>query len=55
MYRSLFQNATIVAIALSDFHKIIVIVCETFSPKSKLKEIVYRNYKKFDIDEVKVN
>ena len=55
MYRSLFQNTRIVVTGLSDFHKIIAIVCETSFPKSKLKEIVYRNYKKFGIDAFKMN
>ena len=57
MYRSLitnsimrFQNTTIVATGLSDFHKMIVTVRKTSFPKSKPKEIVYRNYMKFDID-----
>ena len=41
MYRSLtnsitsFRNTITVATALSDFHKMIVIVCETSFPKSK--------------------
>ena len=45
-----FQNTTTVATGLSDFHKMIVTVCKTSFPKSKPKEIVYRNYMKFDID-----
>ena len=45
-----FQNTTTVATGLSDFHKMIVTVCKYSFPKSKPKEIVYRNYKKFDIE-----
>ena len=45
-----FQNTIAVAAGLSDFHKMIVTVCKNSFPKSKPKEIVYRNYKKFDID-----
>ena len=45
-----FQNTTAVAIGLSDFHKIIVTVCKNSFPKSKPKEIIYRNYKNFDTD-----
>ena len=45
-----FQNTTTVATGLSDFHKMIVTICKTSFPKSKPKEIVYRNHIKFDID-----
>ena len=45
-----FQNTTAVAIGLSDFHKMIVTVCKNSFPKSKPKEIIYRNYKNFDTD-----
>ena len=45
-----FQNTTTMATGLSDFHKMIVTVCKTSFPKSKPKEIFYRNYMKFDID-----
>ena len=43
-----FQNTTTPATGLSDFHKMIVTVCKTSFQKPKPKEIVYRNYKKFD-------
>ena len=49
-----FQKTTIVATGLSDFRKMILIVCKTSFPKSKPKEIVYRNYMKFDIDAFQV-
>ena len=45
-----FQNTTTVATGLSDFHEMIATVCKNSFPKSKPKEIVYRNYKKFDMD-----
>ena len=45
-----FHNTTTVATGLSYFHKMIVTVCKTSFPKSKPKEIVYKNYLKFDID-----
>ena len=45
-----FQNTTTLATGLSDFHKMIVTVCKTSFQKPKPKEIVYRNYKKFDRD-----
>ena len=45
-----FQNTTTLASGLSDFHKMIVTVCKTSFQKPKPKEIVYRNYKKFDRD-----
>ena len=45
-----FQNITTVATGLSDFHKMTVTVCKTLFPKYQRKEIVYRNYMKFDID-----
>ena len=45
-----FQNTTTLAIGLSDFHKMIVTVCKTSFQKPKPKEIVCRNYKKFDRD-----
>ena len=44
-----FKNTT-TATGLPDFHKMIVTVCKISFPKSKPKEIVYRNYMKFDID-----
>ena len=45
-----FQNTTTLESGLSDFHKMIVTVCKTSFQKPKPKEIVYRNYKKFDRD-----
>ena len=45
-----FQNTTTLATGLSDFHKMIVTVCKTSFQKPKPKEVVYRNYKKFDRD-----
>ena len=44
-----FQNIIPVATGLSDFHKMTVTVCKTSFPKSKPKEIVYRNYMKYNV------
>ena len=46
----IFQNTITVAIGLSDFHKMIVTVCKVSFPKSRPKEIGYKNCMKFDID-----
>ena len=48
-----FQNTTTVVNSLSDAHKMIVTVCKNYFQKSKPKEIVYRNYKNFDINTFK--
>ena len=45
-----FQNTTVLSTGMSDFHKMIVTVLKTTFPKSKPKEIAYRDYKKFDRD-----
>ena len=44
-----FQKTTVVASGLSDFHKMVVTVCKASFQKSKPQEILYRNYKRFDI------
>ena len=43
-----FQHTTTISTGLSDYHKLIVTVLKTTFVKAKAKEIVYRNYKKFD-------
>ena len=48
-----FQNTITLASGLSDFHKMIVTVCKTIFHKPKPKEVIYRNYKKFDRDTFK--
>ena len=42
-----------VASGLIDFHKLIVTVCKTSSQKSQSKEILYRDYKNFDMNTFK--
>ena len=46
-YRS-FQNTSVLSVGNSDFHKMVVTILKTKFPKSKPKEIFYRNYKHFD-------
>ena len=46
----IFQNTITVAIGLSDYHKMIVTVSKITFPKSRPKEIVFKNCMKFDID-----
>ena len=48
-----FHKTTAVASGLSDSHKMIVAVCKTSFQKSKPKEILYRNYKMFNINTFK--
>ena len=43
-----FQNTTALNVGNSDFHKMVVTVLKTKFPKSKPKEVYYRNYKHFD-------
>ena len=43
-----FQNTGTISTGLSDFHKMIVTVLKTSYRKPKPREIIYRNYKKFD-------
>ena len=43
-----FQYTETVSTGLSDFHKLVLTVLKTTIWKSKLREIHYRNYKKFD-------
>ena len=43
-----FQNTCTICTDLSDVHKMSLTVMKTKFPKSKPKEIVYRNYKNFD-------
>ena len=45
-----FQNTTTVATGLFDLYIIVVTVCKTSFPKSKHKEITYKNLMKFAID-----
>lgn len=49
-----FLGSSVIQTGLSDFHKMTVTVCKTSFPKSKPKEIIYRNYMKFDIDAFQV-
>ena len=48
-----FQNTMTVATGLSDFHKMVVTVLKTTFTKTKAKEIMYRDYRKFDKDNFK--
>ena len=48
-----FQNTTTVATGLSDFHKMILSVLKSTFPKVKPKEIIYRNFKNFDLNNFK--
>ena len=48
-----FQNTTTFASGLSDFHKMILTVLKTTFQKVKAKEIVYRNFKQFDMNKFK--
>ena len=48
-----FQNTTTFASDLSDFHKMILTVLKTTFQKVKAKEIVYRNFKQFDMNRFK--
>ena len=43
-----FQNTSTISTGLSDFHKMLVTVLKTKFEKRKAKEIIYRDYKKFD-------
>ena len=45
-----FQNTTTLASGLSDCHKMILTVLKTAFLKVKRKEIIYRNYKNFDLN-----
>ena len=47
------QNTTAVLSDSSDFQNMTATVCETSFQKPKPKEILYRNYKHFDIDTFK--
>ena len=44
-----FQNTTIVATGLSDFHKMVATVLKTTFPKAPPKVINYRDYKRFNV------
>ena len=48
-----FQNTTTFASGLSDFHKMILTVSKTTFQKVKAKDIVYRNFKQFDMNKFK--
>ena len=52
-YRS-FQNTTVLNVGNSDFHKMVITVLKSKFPKSKPKEVYYRNYKFFDKDKFKL-
>ena len=43
-----FQNTTSISTGLSDFHKMVVTVLKTTFQKSKPREIIYRDYSKFN-------
>ena len=45
-----FQNTTTVSTGLSDFHKMIVTIMKNTIPKSTPKIIQYRDYKKFVVN-----
>ena len=45
-----FQNTATLASGLSDCHKMILTVLKTTFPKAKRKEIIYRNYKNYDLN-----
>ena len=47
------QKTTAVGSGSSQFHKMIVTVCNTSFQKPKPKEILYRNFKTFDINTFK--
>ena len=44
-----FQHTTTLASGLSDCHKMILTVLKTSFPKAKPKQIIYRNFKIFDL------
>ena len=44
-----FQDTTILASGLSDCHKMILTVLKTSFPKATPKQIIYRNFKIFDL------
>ena len=43
-----FQHTSTYSTGLSDFHKLVLTVMKTTIPKNKPREIIYRDYKKFD-------
>ena len=43
-----FQNTNMISTRLSDFHKMVLTVLKSTFQKSKLREIIYRDYSKFD-------
>ena len=48
-----FQNTSTICTGLSDFHKMVVTVLKSCFQKQNPKEIMYRDYKKFDISNFK--
>ena len=48
-----FQNTIIFASGLSDFHKMILTIVKTTFPKVRPKQIVYRKFKSFDLNNSK--
>ena len=52
-FKNNFQNTTTLANGLYDFHKMILTVLKSTFPKVKPKEIIYRNFKNFDLNNFK--
>ena len=48
-----FQNRSVFATGITDFHEMILTVLKTSFPKSAPKKIVYRNYKNFNSNSFK--
>ena len=46
--RNSFKHSTVISPGLSEFHKMILTVLKTTIVKAKSKQIIYRDYKKFD-------
>ena len=46
--RNSFKHSTVISTGLSDFHEMILTVLKTTVVKAKPKQIIYRDYKKFD-------
>ena len=48
-----FQHTIAICTGLSDFHKLILTLLKTTVPRSQPKEIIYRDYKQFDLPKFK--
>ena len=48
-----FQNTSVISTGLSDFHKMVLTVVKTTFRKNKPREIIYRDYSKFDSESFK--